>query len=315
MSSELYIPILNGLQFVDEFPTQDTDIYATRHIDDFYYSDQIYQHQDKIPYLQVWVADDIIPLQFESSFNPINLDLYDQYGRIITGKSVVATLIRSNKYIPGTAIYEARLSLSGLGRGPYRYKATPGGNIAKRQKSEWFTILPNPLGTIRLDYFNDTYHEDVVFETGIKFSIRFKGYIEYMAPGNKIVTFEDQRLNQTIKSGKRFRNLTLYVGDGGGVPPWQIDKINSAFTCNNVSTDGKLLAFNDGKWNEEGDKGSPLKEYNTGLREVLTRPSKVVVGTGDPNKRIVLLNVVGGRLFGDIGQNTGENVIKILSQE
>lgn len=315
MSSQLYIPIQNPLQFVDVNPTQDTTIYATRHIDDFLFEDQIYKFQNKIPWFQPWVNEDIIRLQFESNYFPLQLDMYDQFGRIIVGKSASMTVKRTNRYLPGFNVLEAALSLTGLNAGPYRYICTPGGNPDKAQKSEWFTILPNPTDTIRLDYFNSTYHEDVLYETGIVFSLRIPGYIEYDAPGNKIVTFENQTLNQTVVSGRRFRQIILHVGDGSGVPPWLIDKINSAMTCDNCAFDNKLLAFVDGKWSPEGDKDTQLKGFSTSLRENLNRASKIVTADFDPNKKITLIANIEGRLFGDVSANAGETVIRILDQE
>ena len=167
--SDLYYPILNPLMAVEVNPSNNTDLYATRHIDDFTFDDQVYRWQNKIPWYQPWVNEDIIRLQFESDFNPINLDLYDQYGQKQNGYSAVANVVRMNKYIPGLSVQEVALNLNGLGPGPWRYIITPGNNPAKALKTEWFCIRPNPTDTIRLDYFNSTYKDDVVFETGIKF--------------------------------------------------------------------------------------------------------------------------------------------------
>lgn len=313
--SSLYIPILNPLQFVDVVPTQDTTLYATRHIDDFLFKDQIYKFQNKIPFLQQWVSGDIIRLQFESDYAPLQLDMTDQYGRIVTGKSAVATQVRANKYLPGMYVYEATLSLTGLGRGPYRYLLTPAATPDKQQKSEWFTLLPDPSGTLALIYFNTTFQGDVLFETGIQFTIRVPGYIEYMAPGNKIVVYENQPLNQTVVSGRRFRNIALHIGDGSGVPPWLIDKINASLTCDNWLLDNKPFAVVDGKWSEAGDPDMQLKGFTASLREGLNRSSKIVTGTGNPNMKITVVNNIDGRLFGDVSANSGETVIQILDQQ
>lgn len=306
---------INPLQIVEMNPVQNTAIYATRWMDNYLFSDQIYKFQNKIQFLQQWVLTDIIHLQFESDYAPITLVMEDQYGRQIAGKSASMTAIRANKYIPGLIVYEAALSVNGLGSGPYRYVITPGNDPSQMQITEWFTILRSADNTIRLDYSHNQYHEDVLFETGIVFSLRIPGYIEYMAPGNKIVTIEDQPLNQTTVSARSFRNIQLHIGDGSGVPPWLIDKINRAWTCDNCSYDGKLLAVNDGKWTEAGDPDMQLKAFSGTLRESLNRSSKVVRGTTDPNKRITLIYGIDGRLYSDVSANAGETVIQILGQE
>lgn len=313
--SSLYIPILNPLQFVDVVPTQDTDLYATRHIDDFLFEEQIYDFQNKIPFLQQWVAGDIIKLQFESDYAPINLDMTDQYGRIITGKSASATQVRANKYLPGMYVYEASLSLMGLGVGPYRYLLTPANTLEKQQKSEWFTILPSPTRTLLLTYYADSFQGDVLFETGIQFSFRVPGYIEYDSPGNKIVVYENQTLNQTVVSGRRFRNIILHIGDGSGVPPWMMDKINASLTCNNWLLDSKPFAVVDGKVTKIGDPDMQLAGFTASLREGLNRSSKIITGAGNPNMKITVVNNINGRLFGDVSANSGETVIQILGQE
>lgn len=313
MNSELYIPILNGLQFVDVDPP-DSPLYATKHIDNWLFADQLYKFQGQIPFLQPWLSQDIVRLQFESNFTPLQLDLYDQYGRRQTGYSASATQVRANRYMPGFFVYEATLTLAGLGRGPYRYIITPGNDTTKRQKSEWFIIAPNYERTILLKYWNSYFHGDVVFETGIQFTLRIPGYIEYDAPGNKVVTFENQPLNQTVVSAKRFRQIILHVGDGSGVPPWMIDKINAAWCCNNVELDNKPFALTDGKWNVLSEDDNALKGYSMNIREGINRSSKIITGTGDPLKKITIISNIDGRLYSDVSANAGETVIQILNQ-
>ena len=240
--------------------------------------------------------------------------MVDQYGRIVTGKSAVATQVRANKYIPGLYVYEASLSLTGLGVGPYRYLLTPANTLAKQQKSEWFTLIPNPYGTLALTYYNSVFQGDVLFETGIQFTIRVAGYIEYMAPGNKMVVYENQPLNQTLVTGRRFRNIALHIGDGS-VPPWMIDKINAALTCDTFLLDSKPFTVVDGKWTEAGDPDMQLKGFTANLREGLNRSSKVITGTGNPNLKVTVVNNIDGRLFGDVSSNSGETVIQILDQQ
>lgn len=289
-------------------------LYATKHIDDWLFKDQIYKFQEKILFLQPWLSQDIIKLQFESNYAPIQLDLYDQYGRRQTGYSASATQVRANKYLPGFSVYEASLTLAGLGRGPYRYIVTPGNDSTKAQKSEWFNIAPTYDRTILLKYWNTYAHGDVLFETGIQFTIRIPGYIEYDAPGNKVVVFENQPLNQTLVSGRRFRQIILHVGDGSGVPPWMIDKVNAAWCCNNVELDNKPMALTDGKWNVSGEDDNPLKAYSMNIREGLNRSSKIVTGDSDPLKKITIISNIDGRLFSDVSANAGETVIQILNQ-
>lgn len=314
MSNTLYIPLLNPLDFVPVTPPSDTTLFATRHIDDYHFDEQVYKWQDTWQFLQPWVGADIIPLQFESNFTPIQLDLYSHQGRLITGKSAAATQKRANRYLPGYFVYEAALSLNGLpGPGPYRYILTPGGDTTQQQKSNWFMIRPNPLDTVRIDYRNSHFHEDVLFETGIRFSIRVPGYIEYMAPGSKVVVFEDQPLNQALVSGRTFRQILFHCGDGSGVTPTIIDQVNRAACCDDFRIDNKQFAI-DGKWTEASDPDTAFKGFSIAIREGLNRTSRIINASIDPTKKIALISNIDGQLFSDVSANAGETVIRILSQ-
>lgn len=315
MSSQLYYPILNPLQAVDVTPAQDTTVYATRHIDDFLYSDQIYRFQNKIPFLQPFVSKDPLRIQVESNYAPIRMDLEDQYGRIQTGFSVTMTQARANKYQPGFYVYEANISLQGLGCGPWRYRITPAGDVTKQLKTEWFQIINDPYGTIAIDYYNSSYHGDVIFETGIQFRLRVPGFIVYNDPGTKLVAYENQPLNQTIVSARKFRQATFFLGDGSGVPPWMMDKVAASYTCDNWSLDLKPFAIVDGKVTVNNDPDMLLAGYNFNIREGLNRQSKIVSGDQDPNKKITIIYNIDGRLFSDVSANAGETVIQILGQQ
>lgn len=313
--SDIYIPTLNPLQFVDVVPQGNDALYATKHIDDYYFIDQVYRWQNKIQFLQSWVSGDVVRLQFESNWTPIQLDLYDQYGFIQTGHSAVATQVRANKYLPGFFIYEATLALNGLGRGPYRYILTPGNDATKAQKSEWFTIQTSPVGTLLIKYWHNEFKDDIVFETGIQFSFRIPGYLEYVEPGNTLTTFQNQQMSQTVISGKSFSNIILHAGDGSGVPPWVIRKLNMSITCDNWTADNQPLAPVDGKWNALVDDDTQLKGFSLPMRDSLNRTSKIISGTMDPNKKVVIMYNINGQLFSDVSENAGETVLQILFQQ
>lgn len=316
MNSELYSSLLNPLQDVPVDPAQNENLYATRHIDDYLFIDQIYDFQNKIPYLQKFVAADIVRLQYETSYSPVTLVMVDQWGRSITGKTVVMNVVKNNRYMPGLVVAEAQLDLSGLKQDwPYRYLIYGAGTLLR--KTEWFCIRKSPkypVNTTRLDYFNSTYHGDVLFETGIQFSLRVEGYIKNDVPGNKFIVYENQPLNQTVVNGRAFRNLIYFVtGYAGGVPPWLIDKINRAMTCDNLLIDGKYFAVVDGQWTPYEDPDTQLAGWSIKIREGLNRSSKVSVGLTDPNKKITLIHNIDGRLYGDVSSNAGENIIRVLS--
>lgn len=311
--SRIIIPFANPLQIVPANPNTN-DLYRTRHMDNYLFADQLYDFQEQIPFYQSWLAKDIIKLQFTSNYTPIQCDLTDRYGRIKTGYSANMTQVRVNKYNPDYYIYEASLALTGLSGGPFRYLFTPAGNLADQQKTEWFNVVRDNNNTILLRYFHSRYQGDVVYETGLAFTLRIPGYLEFKEPASKVVVFENQPLNQTIVSGRRYRNFDFHVGDGSGVPPWMIDKINIAFMCDTLEVDDKPFALVDGKWTGGREDNNALVGYTMSLRESLNRSSRIVDATIDPNKKITIISNIDGRLFGDVSANAGETIIRILNQ-
>ncbi len=222
--------------------------------------------------------------------------------------------VRANRYVSGYFIYEASFSLIGLTPDRiYSFKGIAGSVPIKSEPFRIATKLPHSL---YCEYYNSQYHGDVIFETGIIFSLRIPGYLKYGVPGSKSVVYEDQVLNDTVVSARTFRNWTLFVGEGGGVPPWLIDKINEMFTCDNVTIDGKQFTVPQGSnWTEYKDDRNNLVGYSIVLRETINRRSKRITDTGDPNKKVTLIYNIDSPLMSDLSANAGTTVTQILDTE
>lgn len=306
------MPILNPLKFVETNPTL-AGQYNYHHLDDYLFQDQFYDFEERKEWQAPWQNNDIIKLQFESNFSPIQLTGID-----CNGYTVVNTLsmnqVRANRYVAGYFVYEASISLTGLI--PDRIYSFKGLAGAVPIKSEPFRVASRYAHSLYCEYYNTQYHGDVIFETGIVFSLRIPGYLKYNAPGTKSVVFEDQVLNDTVISARTFRNWTLFVGEGGGVPPWFIDKINEMFTCDNVTIDGKQFTVPQGSnWTEYKDDRNNLVGYSIQLRETINRRSKRITDSGDPNKKVTLIYNIDSPLMSDLSANAGTSVTQILDTE
>lgn len=309
MANQLEIPILNWLHFVPVNPNTPAQ-YNTRYFDDYLFEDTFYEFQETKNFFLPVQNNDIRPFQFTSNFNPIQLDLINSKGKTVF--TVNASPVRANKYQPGFYVYEATINFATYPEDGYRFLLTPGGDSSAQLKSQWFFISTLCNNTVLIEYFNSRFHGDVIFETGIKFALRVPGFIEWMAPGSQDQLYRDQEFNQSQLSSKPFRAMKFYVGDGSGVPPWLIDKINYAFGCNNVSIDGKLVAKQDGtKWTEFAQEDSPVKGYAIDLFEGLNRASKIINPGIDPNKKIAFSYQVDQSVFGDVSNTAGSIVIPI----
>lgn len=313
MANQLEIPLLNPLKYVAVNPDAHPE-YNTKFSDDYLFEETIYDWQEFAHrYLPVRTGDPI-PHQFTSNFAPILVELVDCLGNIFVSQN--ATQVRSNKYNPGFFLYESNINTAGLPDGLYRSLITPAGSLPDQQKSEWFYIAAKQPHTVLIKYFNNRYHEDVVFETGIVFSIRVPGFFEYKAPGSLDVLYADQVLDQVQLSSRPFNNKTFYMGDGSGVPPWMIEKMNYAFSCSNVTFDGKLLAKADSaKWTEFAQDGSAVKGYAIDVRDGINRASRIINPSLDPTKKISLLYNMDQSVFGNVAATGGTIVTPITAVE
>lgn len=310
--NQLEIPVLNPLHFVDVTPTQSA-LYNTHYYEDYLFEDTIFFHLEQKRFFQIYRIGDSIKLQMTSNFAPLFLEVQNEYGQVVFSANM--SQVRENKYEPGSFLYELTIALSGSAfpAGWFRAFLTPGGNTAAKQKSEWFCLQTDQDPTVLVEYYNNKYHGDVIFETGIKFSMRVPGFVESNAPGSKDILYQDQVLDNTQLSSKPFRNFTFWVGDGTGVPPWLIDKLNFAFSCSNVYLDGKLFAKSSGGWEETTEEGDPLKGYSLKIQPGINRSSKIINPGIDPNKKITFVSQIAADVFGSVDSQGGNITIPVTS--
>ena len=308
----LFIPFINDVKFVELSPTE-IPAYLTKHFDDYKFAAQIADTPwiEQVAYIQKWQTSDIIKLQIESNYAPINIILITADDTVIT--TVTAQNIRANKYEAGLYVYEAEISLAGIDPGCYYLKLEAGSPVLKTLVSEPLNILVKHDNSVFLEYSNSRYHADVIFETGIVLGMRVEGVLTGYTPGGKRNIYEDEKLNPTVLSAKPFRTFTLSVG---AVPDWIIDKLMWIWSCNNVLVDGKSFAMTDETFEiKELDTLYPLRSVNIKLREGINRGSKIIKATGNQNLKLVVGLNISSSLFGDTSGNGNSNTIKIFDVE
>jgi len=318
MANEIYISFLNPVKFVDNTPYSNTQ-YNTRQFDDYLYADQLAQkwwiQQDR--YKQKFQYDDSIKLQVFSNFDPINFYLVDQDGS--EWNTVVLQNIVADRYHPGFYIYEGTMSISNtLPEGCYTPMLRMGDPAnPKYMKGEPIQVAASWPDTLWFDYFNSTYHGDIIFETGYKPGIRIDGCLGKIKPGGKRFVYEDQRMNPTVLKADPFREFDLGLGFSYGIPDWLIDKVNWIFSCDNVSIDGKPFAYvsDSGTFDIKDEEFYPLRGINITVREGLNRASRPSAGPGNPNVALVTSYNIERRLFGDVDGDGSNNTTQILSIE
>lgn len=106
--------------------------------------------------------------------------------------------------------------------------------------------------TVVVQYTNSANAFSAVFSTGIVFSLVVEGNIEDYTPAFEDVIYNDQEYNATKLNSIPHREFTFYVGSNrgfAGVPPWVADKLNWAFSCDQIQLDGQYYQNTNGsKW-------------------------------------------------------------------
>lgn len=310
----IYVPLINPMKFVNVARTNLAQ-YFTKQFDQYLFYEQLYDFEEKVNYFQRIFKGDTISLQFSSNFSPIQIDVINKYGNSVL--TFVALQVRRNTYDPDYYIYEAVINTSALEEGCYSMQVTAGTTQPILLISEIFIITTDITNTLYFEYSNSVYHEDVLFETGIKFSMRVPGIIAGYTPGAKDVIYEDQILNNTLLSSRAYRNFKLFIGNSEGIPDWIIDKLNRVLSCDRVSIDGKLFCKADGaKWEEKPEENYAMAGWTIDLRESINRYSLIYqVGTIDANKKLLVVHNVESKGFGDVSGNGNNNVVPIVELE
>jgi hypothetical protein len=313
MANELYIPRLNPLNWYEITPAQ-FDEYRTKFMDDYRFAEQIKSWQEPVTYAQKWQTSDTIYQQFESNFDPLQIDIIDQDGNEVLSFS--AQLQIPNKYITGLFVYQFAMSLAPLAEGIY-FPRLSNGNLAELHMiCEPICVKEVHEDTVLIQYRNTRYHGDVVFETGIEFGFRVEGSFGFLDPGGVFQTYEDQKSNPQVLSARPFRVWPLVIGGTYGVPDWVVDKFFLMWCCNSVKVDGKSFARNgDGKLEFKTEENYPMRGVTLELKEGINRGSKIVNPNVNTNLKLLVVYNINTRLFGDTSQNAATNLVPIIDTE
>jgi hypothetical protein len=312
MANEIISPILNPLRFIDAAYTRGAQ-YAFDAFDNGFFKDHIQEWEQPVDYYQPWCKSDIIKLQFQANYDPIQVEVQDRYGIAHIALSAIAK--KRNTYQTDYFVYEVAISLASLPTGYYQVVVKCGSPTQKTLLSEILYISDEINNTVLLEYQNSSFYCNVLFETGIKFSYRVQGSIHKFTPSSKDVVYQDQVLNQTVLSSRPFRQFKMSIGGATGVPDWVIDKLNFIFGCNQLSFDGKPFAKGEGsKWDANEENGRPTKGWTLDIVEAVRRDSVRFLSEGDNTKKLMVVHNVESKGFGDVS-NESNNVVPVTEIE
>jgi hypothetical protein len=312
----IYIPLMNPVKFYDPARVV-TDAFQTPQFDDFPFEERLLPWEQAKNFSQPWQVTDIIKLQFESTFDPIIVELVDIHGTAVI--TLPALIGLPHKYLANTWAYEIAMSLGTVSEtGCYRLKATCGsGDGQKIFYTKWMYVSVEAIqGTILTEYWNTRFHDDVMFESGIKFQVRLYGHVGKMLPKRTMEVYRDQRNNPYKLSDRTYRQFELVYGDEYGVPDEIIDLISRIWSCNNVYVDNKQFAAIEGDIMDLVE----VEQYaRRGVKMVvdegISRGSKIFSIETDTTKKLVYAINVEAKVWGDTSNQGSSNTVPIITVE
>lgn len=299
------------LHFVELNPA-DAPKYRSKRIDNYLFAQTIRKWNQKVIYRQKWQTTDVIYLQFESNFDPIDVNLINCAG--ITVETIAAIQKRVNKYEPGLYVYEVAISLAAIPPGVYNLSVELPDRVLISEPQDIRDVWEN---TLLLSYRNSKYHEDVIWETGIKCEFRIEGREGFLAMGSEDTLYSNQKMNPKVLSSKTFENYPYTFGGTKGMPDWAARTVFKIFSCDEVTIDGVYFSRNnDSKWSYKETERYQMRTMTTTLQEGLNRSSIIINPTVDPNKKLLYVyNIKSGKLYGDVSSDAAQTVIRPIASE
>lgn len=310
MDNFLYIPFINPVIFYD---TDRVNLpkYFTNHFEIYPFSERFYEWETRLDHKQLWQTEDIINLQFESTFDPIVVRLMNKSGMVL---NFTALRRLPNIYIPNTWSYEVSISLAGLVTGWYYLEIEAGTGVDKKilqSGCQYISSVPI-ANTLCIEYWHSSFNKDVIFETGIKFQHRLLGSFGKMEIANSDERYRDEAYNPALLSSKSSKIWPVYFSDQYGIPDDVFFLVNEIFGCDNVLIDGKPFAAADGSKLDSIDvdrykkRGAVLK-----VEEGINRKSRVFALETDTTKKLVTSILVEGAVFGDLANQGSANTVPV----
>lgn len=263
----------NPVQFYKEVPDENAQ-YNSRHMDDWYFSDTILPWQERLNFCQPWQRNDLIQMQLQCNYGPVNLQLFNSDGLLID--TVAFQQIMANENDPTLFIYELALSMAVYPVGCYYFKMTFGSPVVLTLKSETFILSEKHENSLLLNYSHYRMYGDLVFESGFTSSLRIPATLRFKGPASVDTIYKDQVLNAQLVRSVPFRVWILAIGGSEGIPDIMADKIFGILGCSNLQVDGKYYTKNEGATMEPNEQDNyPMRGWNIELVPKLNRTQRV----------------------------------------
>lgn len=299
----MFIPFLSPVQFVKlgaVLPAQ----YHFKHMDEWWYSEQVQFYIEQPKYSQKWQNNDSIKLQVQTNgLGPVRADLLDCHG--VVQRTVQFDIKSDPAIVAPIVLYEGNMVLVDLPEGNYYILITAGtGATISQAISEPLHVAEDHPLTLLLEYSGTRNKQSTIFSTGYNPSFRFEGWLDGFGPAGTFATYVDQPADIELLNGIPYRKHKLNIGNESGVPNYIADKVNRILLIgigNKTFVDGLQMTRNESAELEAVVfPGSPLKYWSIDVRESLNKDgiSVPITDSGDQAELTVEYNIKT-KAFGD----------------
>lgn len=311
MDNQIFFPLINPVKLV-RVGRANLAKYFTKFMDDYLFQERLNYWQQPEDYTQIWQITESLNMQFTSTFDPIIVELVNQYGFPVITLSALVGL--QNKDYPNTFSFEIKMSLANLATGIYFLKVTAG--VGDQQviyiSGKQYVSSTQIENSICHEYSNSRFHADVVFETGMVFQYRIFGNFGFLNPERKDEFYKNQPLSPVLLSSKVSRQYPLNYGDNSGITDDEVDLINRIWSCDNVTIDGKPFCLADGsKFEFTTIDRYPKRGLKVIVEEGENRNSKVVIIGQNSELQFTYGIMVDKKVFGDTGNQGSSNAVPV----
>lgn len=318
MANILYDSYLNPVKF-HKLDNDQPANYVSRFMDDWAFRRTIQPWDEKVCFYQPWLQSDSIALQYTSNFNPITLRLYNEDGVLQHTQAFVT--MQQDELQPLFFIREINFDLSPYPPGKYFFTRDAAGVLTYSEPFEirdpvdsGLVELEDQDPTLLIEYAHYEPRGGIKFFTGIILRMRVPAILRYKSPGSKDNVYEDQLLNQTLVHSVNYDLWEFIAGGNWGVPPWFIKRISRAFSCSELSIDGRLYtkAAENGVFEPAILEGYPMRGWSIELREKLNRDSVITENDNIIEGIAAAALLIDARGFGiDGGANEYQEIISL----
>jgi hypothetical protein len=252
--------------------------YHLKHMDGWWFSEQITNYLDRSDYYAPWQTSDTIDLQLiTNGLGPVQAQLYNGNGQLVSTESF--PVVSDPSISSPNILYEGSISLSSLAAGIYYILITAGtGGTVTQHISEPLLVRADWPKTILFQYAHSKNKQSTVFTDGYNPTIRVQGMYDDFSPEAKYAVHEDQPAD---------------------IPDWMIDKIGRILLLDTVTMDGLAITRDaSAKFEKQTFPGTAKKYWSIQVREAVNTDGITLTTTGELDSTLVVESGIETDMFG-----------------